>query len=228
MKLSPWVLDANASVSRAVEDELSWAPDVPSGLIRTSVDDGVVTLSGTVHNCAERRSALEAALGILGVQAVVDDLSIAPRDGAQHTDAEIHRAVQAALRWNCALTFDPIRATVREKVVTLAGEVMWNFQREEAIRCIEHIRGIVSVDSQLSLRARVAAPDTAERIAEALERNAFVRTPDVTVIMHGTEATLSGTVRTWQEKREAERVAWSSPHVEFVNDQLKVSADYGA
>jgi osmotically-inducible protein OsmY len=45
----------------------------------------------------------------------------------------------------------------------------------------------------------------------------------ITVETYGSEVILKGTVRSWIEREEAERVAWSAPGVTRVEDRIVVS-----
>ncbi len=45
----------------------------------------------------------------------------------------------------------------------------------------------------------------------------------ITVEANGSEVILKGTVRSWIEREEAERVAWSAPGITRVEDRIVVS-----
>ena len=116
-----------------------------------------------------------------------------------------------------------VRAEVTDHHVLLLGEVQWNFQRERARRVVERVPGVLSVESRISLIRRASAEDTAERIRHALVRTATVDGEHVHVAAEGTRVVLTGRVRSWLERSEAETVAWASPHVEHVENRIVVS-----
>jgi osmotically-inducible protein OsmY len=58
---------------------------------------------------------------------------------------------------------------------------------------------------------------------DAFRRNAEVDANRITVEATGGEVVLKGTVRSWIEREEAERVAWSAPGVTAVDDRIVVS-----
>ena len=61
------------------------------------------------------------------------------------------------------------------------------------------------------------------KIQEAFKRNAEVDANRITVEANGSEVILKGTVRSWIEREEAERVAWSAPGVTKVEDRIVVA-----
>jgi osmotically-inducible protein OsmY len=59
-----------------------------------------------------------------------------------------------------------------------------------------------------------------KKIEDALVRNAQLDANRITVQVDGTKAILKGTVRSWAEREEAERVAWSAPGITSVDNQI--------
>ena len=62
-----------------------------------------------------------------------------------------------------------------------------------------------------------------EEIQEALRHTAEVDAHRITIETSGSEVILSGIVRSWLERHEAERVAWSEPGVTRVEDRIVVA-----
>ena len=70
---------------------------------------------------------------------------------------------------------------------------------------------------------RAAPAEIKRKIQEAFKRNAEVDANRILVETNGGEVILKGTVRSWIEREEAERVAWSAPGVTKVEDHIIVS-----
>jgi osmotically-inducible protein OsmY len=75
----------------------------------------------------------------------------------------------------------------------------------------------------IQLKPRAEPSEIKRKIQEAFRRNAEVDANRITVEVRGGEVILKGTVRSWIEREEAERTAWSAPGVTKVDDQIVVS-----
>ena len=213
--------DTDLQVQTLVRDELEWAADVDAAEIGVSVTDGAVTLSGEVGNYAQRLAAKRAALRVRGVRAIIDHLTVHPRASWPVTETDIAKEVERALKGAVSVP-DTVKAEVAGHTVTLTGEVDWNFERHAAKRAVQYLRGVAGVSNLITLKARPTADDTHQRIGEALTRNAQIDAEGIIVTVDAGTVTLAGHVRSWAELRQAEKAAWSSPHVTEVENRIVV------
>ena len=215
---------SDPEIQAAVQDELDWTPDVDSAGIGVAVEAGTVSLSGEVDNHAEQLAATRAALRVRGVTAVVDNLEVHPKTEWVVTETDIAKEVQRALKWASNVP-DTVKAEIKEHTVTLTGQVSWDFQRQAAKRAVQYLRGVYSVNNMITLTARPSAADTEERIKNALVRNAQLDAKTIDATVSGNTVTLTGTVRSWAEKKQAGNAAWASPHVTDVDNRIVVRTD---
>jgi osmotically-inducible protein OsmY len=208
----------------AVDAELEWAANVKADSVGVSVHDGAVTLSGQVGTYPEKEAAVRAALRVRGVRAVADEVAVenawGPRD-----DTDIAREAGAALERSVVVPKGSVKATVHNHVVTLTGSVPWRYQREAAWHAVSGLPGVTGVLDQVVITpaVKISAEKAKSKITSALVRNAQLDANRVTVGVHGSEITLSGTVSSWAERRQAEHAAWSAPGVTAVRNQITVS-----
>ena len=212
---------SDADIKTAVLDELDWTPEVDATGIGVAVDDGAIALSGEVDNYSARIAAKDAALRVRGVRAVVDNVNVHPSWSSSVTEPDIAKEVEHALTWASTVP-DTVKAEIQGHDITLTGQVVWDFQRRAAQRAVQHLNGVNYVNNLVTLPPRVSAPDTERRIRDAITRNAQLDADSITGAVSGREVTLTGTVRSWAEKRAAERAAWASPHVSEVQDRIAV------
>lgn len=212
---------SDVDVQVLVEDEIAWSPDVDAAHIGVSVSDGTVRLSGEVETYPERLAAKRAARRVKGVRAIVDDLTVHPRSPSPVTETDIAKEVDRALSAASNVP-DTVQAEINGHDVTLIGEVDWDFQRTAAKRAVQYLRGVYSVNSMITVKARPSAADTEERIRNALVRSAQLDGRDIHARVDGDTVILTGTVKSWAERRQAANTAWSSPHVSDVDNRIHV------
>jgi osmotically-inducible protein OsmY len=210
-------------IQAAVEAELEWTPDVDAAGIGVAVDEGIVSLSGEVRNHAENVTANAAALRVRDVTAVVNGLNVHPNSESSVSPTDIGKEVNHALRSTINVP-DTVKAEIDGHAVTLTGQVTWDFERRAAKRAVRYLRGVYSVTDRITLTPRPSSVDTAERIKSAIGRNAQLDAKAIKIVAAGDTVTLSGTVSSWAERRQADLAAWSSPHVSEVYNHIIVKA----
>lgn len=212
----------DSQLQRDVLDELEWEPSINASDIGVAVKDGIVTLSGTMPSYAEKRAAERAALRVAGVKGVAEEIEVRLPSEHKRTDSEIASAAVNTIKWHVFLPEDRIQVKVENGWVTLEGQVEWNYQRARAESAVRPLTGVRGVTNLIMMKPQVKPTQVREKIKRALERAADEDAGKIRVEVDGSEVTLSGTVRSYMEKDEAEWAAWSAPGVTKVHNKLHV------
>jgi osmotically-inducible protein OsmY len=128
-----------------------------------------------------------------------------------------------AIKSQLPISSEHIKIVVKNGWVTLEGQVEWQYQRQTAENAVRRIKGVKGVSNLIQLTPRAQPDEIKRKIQEAFKRSAEVDANRIMVETNGGEVILKGTVRSWIEREEAERVAWSAPGVTKVVDQIIVS-----
>jgi osmotically-inducible protein OsmY len=216
-------MPSDEEIKRDVEQELGWYPDLDADDIAVSVKDGVVTLVGFVRSYIDKYEAEQAAKRVAGVVGIANDLEVRLPTVDERPDPEIARDAVAGIKSQLPVSSENIKVIVKDGYVTLEGWVPWHYQRQVAEDVVRKIKGVKGVHNQIQLKPETEPEEIKKKIVEAFRRNAEVDANNIIVETHGGEVVLKGKVRSWIEREEAERVAWSAPGVTKVVDQIAVT-----
>ncbi|MET7964227.1 BON domain-containing protein [Micromonospora zamorensis] len=209
-------------IQRDVLAQLAWDAQLQPNEIGVSVDQGVVTLTGFVDGAARSWAATRCAQRVRGVRAVADEVEVRLPGTPGRTDAEVALAASRALEWDSFVPAERLDVTVANGWLMLRGEVEFGWQRRAAegeLRRLDGVRGLTNL-----IEVRPPAALVADRLRRDVRR-ALMRTlgaERVTVEVDGDTLVLAGVVRSWWEREQVERVAWSAPGVRAVHDHLLV------
>ena len=213
----------DSDIKRDVEDELRWDSDIDATDIGVSVQSGVVTLIGFVRSYAQKTQAERDAKRVAGVVGVANDLEVRLPVLDERPDPEIARDAVSALKAELPYSSENIKVVAKGGWLTLEGAVEWNYARERAESAVKRIRGVKGVTNMISLKPKATPYEIKRKIEDAFRRSAELDASRITVEANGSEVILRGTVKSWAERREAERAAWAAPGVTRVDNRITIS-----
>ena len=209
-------------LQQAVLAELSWEPSITAGHIGVTANKGVVTLTGHVENFAEKRYAEAAAGRVKGVKAVAEEIVVKLPFAMKRTDDQIAEAILDRFAWDVSVPKDKIKVKVEDGWVTLSGDVDWHFQADAAEDACHRLYGVVSVLNRIEIKPQAQPLEIQEKIKAALHRS-WYEPLKITVTADGGKVRLTGTVRNWHEREQAETAAWGAPGVTQVDDGITIN-----
>ena len=218
---------SDEQIHQDVLRELRWDSRVEETEVGVEVDQGVVTLTGTVASYAKKLAAKEAAHRVMGVLDVANDIQVKVPGSAGRTDTEIAQAVRHALEWDVLVPHTYITSTVTDGWVTLEGPVEWLRERDDAERAVRYLQGVRGVINQIVVRPATVQPEQVRGVIEdALERRAAraaARAADhMQVQVCDGVVTLTGRVHSYAEKRAVLGAVSHAPGVHTVTDRLRI------
>jgi osmotically-inducible protein OsmY len=194
-------------------------------VVCVEVDQGVVTLTGTVSSWGKKMAAQEAAHRVSGVLDVANDLDVVIPGIGRKTDTEIAQSVRQALEWDVFVPDTKIRTTITNGWVTLEGDVDTVRQKEDAGHAIKNLAGVRGISNNLEVNPpiRLVAQDVRTHIEQALERQAEREAKRIVVDVKDGQVTMTGLVHSWAERDAVLGAARGTQGVRNVNDQIRVN-----
>jgi len=210
---------------KEVMEAIKWEPVLEPNKIEVSVQEGIVTLAGTVDNYNQKKEAEHIVKDISGIKTIIDDVMVDLSFSTIRNDKEIARAVIKALDGKRVIPNRRLRVTVEDGWVTLEGILHWNFQRKTADNAIRYLEGVRGVIDKIKIQAEIENELEIKIVEKALKRSWILDIGNIKVRVDGKTIFLSGIVSSLFQKEEAERIAWNTAGVWQVDNEIYVEFD---
>jgi len=143
----------DTDIAQAVVNALDWNASVPRDRIKVLVEQGWVTLKGTVEYHFQKVAAETAVRHLKGVKGVSNTIAIKPRASA----IDVSHAIKKALHRAAQVDAERISVEARDGKVILRGSVRTWAEREEAERAAWAAPGISDVQNDIRIASVAAA-----------------------------------------------------------------------
>jgi len=135
----------DTEIAKAAVDAQAWDVEVPHERIQLKVEDGWITLEGSVDWEFQRSAAARAVSNLLGVRGVTNLITLKRR----LETTEIKRRLADAFKRNAELEAQSIQVDASDGRVVLRGKVHSWQQHDEATRVIWSAPGVMDVEDHL-------------------------------------------------------------------------------
>lgn len=233
------------SIRASIDAGLIDNPRVYSFNVTPKVEDGKVTLTGTVDNLKAKRAASTVAMNTTGVKQVDNEIKV--RTNGQVDDSAIARRIEDSMLINPYVSSYDVKVNVKDGVATLTGTVDSYYEKAEADDIAARMTGVKKVDNNLNVndsyygladepyaddwyvygydwytypRPKDVESDSEikEDINDELWWSPFVDSDDVHVSVKNGVATLTGTVEDLSEYRSAAENAREGGAIYVINN----------
>jgi osmotically-inducible protein OsmY len=216
-------MNKDVGLKNAVEAELAWVPFVDAAHIGVTAENGIVSLTGHVPTYAQKLAVEKAVKRIKGVCGIAEELEVRLVASFGNDDDEVAKRVANILDWGASVPKGSVKVQVTKGIVTLTGEVDWQFERNDAESGVRLLNGVRGLINQITVKPHVMASDVKQRIETALERQADIEASNIRVTVDGANVRLDGKVKDWAERDAVERAAWAAPGVRTVDDHVTIN-----
>src|SRR5215467_7533482 len=179
--------------------------------VKSTVEDGIVTLTGSVDLYQDKLDAAKKAKKISNVTGVRNDITVAGEDVA---DAQLQQKLAKKLEYDRVgyrdNAFNYIAVTVKDGVVTLTGDTYWDVPRDSAMSIAARMPGVKDVVNEVKVLPTSMFDDSIRiRTARAIYRDSVLGrygidpADPIRIIVDNGHVTLYGTVQSAMDKNIA-------------------------
>jgi len=218
----------DSEIQKAVKDALVYDPRVFSFNPEVHVEQGVITLTGTVDNYLAKLAAEEDARNTVGVLMVQNYLKVRPV--SIPANDKLEENVADALRNDPYIERFELSIDASNGIVYLSGNVNTSFEKQHAESVVQSVKGVTNIVSTVEYEYQWTwKPDWEIKrdVEQQLTWSVFTDLKQIDVSVKQGIVTLDGTADTWIEYNAAEKNAYEAG-AKDVNNNLDVQYDnYG-
>jgi hyperosmotically inducible protein len=216
-------------IQQAVSQKIRDAKRLKS--VNSSVEGGIVTLTGTVGLYQDKLVATNKVKKIKDVAGVRDDITVA---GQIVPDAQLEKKLTKQLAYDRVgysdNAFNYVALSVKDGVVTLSGDAMWDPPKASALAIVARTPGVKDVVDDVKVLPVSGFDDSIRmRTARAIYRDSvlgkYATDPvhPIRIVVENGHVTLYGTVESSMDKTIAGIRANSVPGAFSVDNKLVVN-----
>ena len=215
-------------IQQTVNDKIRDARQLQS--VKSSVDDGIVTLTGTVGLYQEKLDAAKKVKKLANVAGVRNDIVVA---GETVADNQLQQKLAKKLAYDRVgyrdNAFNYIAVDVKDGVATLTGYAVWDVPKDDAFAIVARMPGVKDVVNDVAVLPVSLFDDSIRRSAvraiyrdSVLSRYGIDPVDPIRIVVDNGHVTLYGTVGSTMDKNIAGIRANSIPGAFSVENKLVV------
>jgi len=215
-------------IQQAVSQKIHNAKQLQS--VSSSVEDGIVTLTGTVNLYQDKLDAAKKVKKLANVSGVHNNIAVA---GQTVPDSQLEKKLAKQLAYDRVgyydNTFNYLALGVKDGVVTLDGDTVWDVPKDSALAIVARTPGVKDVVNDVKVLPTSLFDDSIRaRTARAIYRDPvlgkYATDPvhPIRIVVDNGHVTLYGTVESTMDKTIAGIRANGVPGAFSVENKLVV------
>ncbi len=199
--------------------------------VSSSVEDGIVTLTGTVGLYQDKLDAAKKVKKLTNVTGVRNDIVVA---GEPVADAQLQQKLAKKLAYDRVgyrdNAFNYIAVDVKDGVATLSGFTVWDVPKDTALDIVARMPGVKDVVNDVNVLPVSSFDDSIRaRTARAIYRDSVLGrygsdpVDPIRIVVDNGHVTLYGTVQSTMDKAIAGMRANAVPGAFSVENKLVVN-----
>ncbi len=160
--------ETDAQIEAAAKSTYVFKTFLIDDAIRTESKEGVVTLTGTVHEESHKQLALETITSLPGVISVNNQIEV--KDSPpEYSDTWLYLKVKSTLAYHSSVSGYKTKVELKQGVVTLKGEATSEAQKELTTEYAKDVEGVKEVKNEMTVVVDklTVKPDLATLIDDA-------------------------------------------------------------
>ena len=231
LRKNKYVDKPDEEIEQAIKDAALYDPRLFSFEITPEVENGWVTLRGTVDNLKSKMAAEKLAENTTGVTGVTNRIKV--RVERAPGDEEIKSDIESSLANNAITEAWQIQVSVNHGIATLSGVVDSYLEKKEAEWVASGVQGVNDMNNILTVNfpyshywwghypyysLYISPPESTSlvpddeliktKVANELWWSPYVDRDQIEITVNNGDVTLEGTVDRWKEYRKAAENAW--------------------
>lgn len=165
--------EMDAQIEAAAKSSYVFKNFLMDDAIKTESKEGMVTLTGIVHDDSHKQLAQDTVTGLPGVKSVTNQIEVKESPPAS-SDTWLYMKVKSALAFHRSVSAYNTQVVLKEGVVTLTGGATSQAQKDLTTEYAQDVEGVKEVKNEMVVSGKPPGPTLAEIIDDA-SINAQVR-----------------------------------------------------
>ena len=160
--------ETDAQIEAAAKSTYVFKTFLIDDAIRTESKEGVVTLTGTVHEESHKQLAQETISGLAGVISVNNQIEV--KDSPpEHSDTWLYLKVKSTLAYHSSVSGYNTQVELKQGVVTLKGEATSEAQKELTTEYAKDVEGVKEVKNEMTVAVVADKPTVKPDLATLID-----------------------------------------------------------